>query len=116
MESFNGLWRDFIVLLKQISIYKSESNKALLADYRKQSNNVIWFVEEHCELIPEQFEYSRQLYQYYKQMCLENGLQPISQTKFNKSLQNDYPKQLLRTEESNSKRIIFKGIKIRRNI
>lgn len=111
--ALEGLHR---LIKNKFQFTKSQSNKALLADYRKQSNNVIWFVEEHCELIPEQFEYSRQLYQHYKQMCLENGLQPISQTKFNKSLENDYPKQLLRTEESNSKRVIFKGIRIRRNI
>lgn len=111
--ALQGLYR---LMANNFQFTKSESNKTLLAEYRKQSNNVIWFVEEHCELIPNEIEYSIVLYQHYKRMCLENGLQPISQTKFNKSLVNDYPKQLLRTEESKTKRVIFKGIKIRRNV
>lgn len=111
--ALEGLFR---LITNKYQFTKSESNKTLLAEYRKQSNNVIWFVEEHCELIPEAIEYSRTLYQHYKNMCLENGLQPISQTKFNKSVENDYPTQVWRTEEPKSKRVIFKGIKIRRNI
>lgn len=61
----------FRLIENNFQFTNSDSNDNLLAEYRKQSNNVVWFVEEHCELIPETFEYSRQLYQHYKQMILK---------------------------------------------
>lgn len=90
---------------------KSETTENLLFEYKKQSNNVIWYVSEFCELKVDSFEYSKNLYQHYKKTCLENNMQPISQTKFNKSLEMEYKRNVLKTEDT-SKRIIFKGITI----
>ena len=92
--------------------YKSVTTQKLLNDYRKQSNNVIWFVEEYCELSIEASEYSSSLYQYYKKTCIENNMQPISQTKFNRSLEMEYGRNVIKTEDTN-KRVIFKGITTR---
>lgn len=89
---------------------KSDTTQKLLDDYRKQSNNVIWFVEEYCELSIGLSEYSSNLYQKYKRTCLENNMQPISQTKFNRSLEMEYGRSVIKTEDS-SKRVLFKGIK-----
>lgn len=91
---------------------KSDTTQKLLNEYRKQSNNVIWFVDEYCELSLESSEYSKNLYQYYKKTCLENNMQPISQTKFNRSLEMEYGQNVIKMEDSN-KRVIFKGIKVR---
>jgi len=91
---------------------KSDTTQKLLNEYRKQGNNVIWFVEEHCELSVDASEYSSKLYQHYKRTCLENNMQPISQTKFNRSLEMEYGRNVIKTEDSN-KRVIFKGIRIR---
>ncbi|MEI4770497.1 phage/plasmid primase, P4 family [Psychrobacillus sp. FJAT-51614] len=90
---------------------KSETTENLLFEYKKQSNNVIWYVTEFCELKVDGVEYSQNLYHHYKKTCLENNMQPISQTKFNKSLDMEYKRNVLKTEDS-SKRIIFKGITI----
>ncbi|MFJ8513817.1 phage/plasmid primase, P4 family [Lysinibacillus xylanilyticus] len=92
---------------------KSDTTQNLLNEYRKQSNNVIWFVEEYCELSVEALEYSINLYQQYKRTCLENNMQPISQTKFNRSLEMEYGRNVIKTEDSN-KRVIFKGIRTRK--
>ncbi|MDM5250085.1 phage/plasmid primase, P4 family [Lysinibacillus sp. G4S2] len=92
---------------------KSDTTQNLLNEYRKQSNNVIWFVEEYCELLVEASEYSINLYQRYKRTCIENNMQPISQTKFNKSLEIEYGRNVIKTEDSN-KRVIFKGIRTRK--
>ncbi|MBD8032929.1 phage/plasmid primase, P4 family [Solibacillus merdavium] len=91
---------------------KSESTKKLLDEYRKESNNVIWFIEEYCEFIPGEKEYSQSLYQAYKRKCEENGKQPISQMKFNKSIENEYKGKIIRQEDPSNRRIIYKGITI----
>ncbi|WP_191559388.1 phage/plasmid primase, P4 family [Metabacillus idriensis] len=91
---------------------KSDTTQSLLNEYRKQSNNVIWFVEDHCELSVDESEYSIVLYQHYKRTCLENNMQPISQTKFNRSLEMEYGRNVIKTEDSN-KRVVFKGIRTR---
>lgn len=91
---------------------KSDSTKKLLDEYRKESNNVIWFIEEYCEFIPGEKEYSQSLYQSYKRKCEENGKQPISQMKFNKSLENEYKGKIIRQEDPSNRRIIYKGITI----
>ncbi|MGG1289839.1 phage/plasmid primase, P4 family [Bacillus smithii] len=106
--ALQGLLR---LIANNFQFTKSETTEKLLCEYRKQSNNVIWYVEEHCELSTDAFEYSRNLYQHYKRTCLENNMQPISQTKFNKSIEMEYGRKVIKAEDS-SKRIIFKGIKI----
>lgn len=91
---------------------KSDTTQSVLNEYRKQSNNVIWFVEEHCDLAVDVSEYSINLYQHYKRTCLENNMQSISQTKFNRSLEMEYGRNVIKTEDS-IKRVIFKGIRTR---
>ena len=44
---------------------KSETTENLLFEYKKQSNNVIWYVTEYCELKGDSTEYSQNLYQHY---------------------------------------------------
>lgn len=91
---------------------KSDTTQKLLDEYRKESNNVIWFIEEYCELIPGEKEYSQSLYQFYKDKCEENGKQPISQMKFNKSIENEYKGKIIRQEDPSNRRVIYKGITI----
>ncbi|MFJ7848148.1 phage/plasmid primase, P4 family [Peribacillus sp. NPDC097224] len=110
--SLEGLER---LIANNYQFTKSDTTENLLSDYKKQSNNVIWYVSEFCELKVDGIEYSQNLYQHYKKTCLENNMQPISQTKFNKSLEMEYKRNILKTEDS-SKRIIFKGIRIRKKL
>lgn len=116
----DGIVRWALVGLKRLmannyQFTKSETTEKLLFEYKKQSNNVIWYVSEFCELKVDSVEYSQNLYQNYKKTCLESNMQPISQTKFNKSLEMEYKRNLLKTEDS-SKRIIFKGIRITQRV
>ncbi|GGA43211.1 phage/plasmid primase, P4 family [Psychrobacillus lasiicapitis] len=94
---------------------KSETTEGLLFEYKKQSNNVIWYVSEYCELEVDATEYSQNLYQHYKKTCQENNMQSISQAKFNKSLVMEYGRSVIKNEDS-SKRIIFKGIRINKKL
>ncbi|WP_430789104.1 phage/plasmid primase, P4 family [Virgibacillus flavescens] len=92
---------------------KSESSNKLLHQYRKESNNVIWFVEEYCILDLEAKIKSQELYKIYKNKCLENNKQPISKIKFNQSLEKEYP-TIIRYEDI-SRAVSYKGISIVRN-
>ncbi|WP_301110032.1 phage/plasmid primase, P4 family [Sporosarcina sp.] len=92
---------------------KSDTTEELLFEYKKQSNNVIWFVTEQCELNVTGQERSQDLYNHYKKKCLENNMQSISQMKFNKSLLMEYGQRIQKSEDPN-KRVLFKGISIKK--
>ena len=59
-------------------------------EYKRENNNVISFVEECCE-IDSLFSCSRiELYESYKEFCVESGLKVLSQIKFNKELEGNF--------------------------
>lgn len=59
-------------------------------EYKRENNNVISFVEECCE-IDSLFSCSRiEIYEAYKEFCVEAGLKALSQIKFNKELEGNF--------------------------
>ena len=59
-------------------------------EYKRENNNVISFVEECCE-IDSLFSCSRiEIYEAYKEFCVEAGLKTLSQIKFNKELEGNF--------------------------
>ena len=59
-------------------------------EYKRENNNVISFVEECCE-IDSLFSCSRiEIYEAYKDFCVEAGLKALSQIKFNKELEGNF--------------------------
>ncbi|WP_243110142.1 DNA primase family protein [Clostridium perfringens] len=59
-------------------------------EYKRENNNVISFVEECCE-IDSLFSCSRiEIYESYKEFCVESGLKALSQIKFNKELECNF--------------------------
>ena len=57
-------------------------NKEELQQYREESDSVLSFVKEDCELGAEYEVGSTQLYNAYKAYCEECGLKPFSQKQF----------------------------------
>jgi putative DNA primase/helicase len=88
----------------------SNSSERLLQQYRKESNNVIWFVEEYCVLDLNATIRGKDLYQFYKNKCLENNKQPISKIKFFQSLEAEY-RTITRYEDA-SRSVAYRGITI----
>ncbi|MFB5165975.1 phage/plasmid primase, P4 family, partial [Parageobacillus toebii] len=88
----------------------SDSSERLLQHYRKESNNVIWFVEEYCVLDLNATIRGKDLYQFYKNKCLENNKQPISKIKFFQSLEAEY-RTITRYEDA-SRSVAYRGITI----
>lgn len=61
---------------------QSKQISDLLAEYRRDNNNVISFVEEECTLTPGMFLSNREAYARYQKWCKESGVQPIKRKSF----------------------------------
>ncbi|MDM0483160.1 phage/plasmid primase, P4 family [Clostridium perfringens] len=69
---------------------ENELTDEVKKEYKRENNNVISFVEECCE-IDSLFSCSRiELYESYKEFCVESGLKVLSQIKFNKELEGNF--------------------------
>ncbi|WP_288710252.1 phage/plasmid primase, P4 family [uncultured Clostridium sp.] len=69
---------------------ENELTDGVKKEYKRENNNVISFVEECCEL-DGLFSCSRiEVYEAYKEFCVEAGLKALSQIKFNKELEGNF--------------------------
>lgn len=69
---------------------ENELTDQVKKEYKRENNNVISFVEECCE-IDSLFSCSRiEIYEAYKEFCVEAGLKALSQIKFNKELEGNF--------------------------
>ncbi|MGU8532111.1 phage/plasmid primase, P4 family [Clostridium perfringens] len=69
---------------------ENELTDGVKKEYKRENNNVISFVEECCEL-DGLFLCSRiEIYEAYKEFCVEAGLKALSQIKFNKELEGNF--------------------------
>ncbi|MDH5087741.1 DNA primase family protein [Clostridium perfringens] len=69
---------------------ENELTDSVKKEYKRENNNVISFVEECCE-IDSLFSCSRiEIYEAYKEFCVEAGLKALSQIKFNKELEGNF--------------------------
>lgn len=69
---------------------ENELTDEVKKEYKRENNNVISFVEECCE-IDSLFSCSRiEIYEAYKEFCVEAGLKTLSQIKFNKELEGNF--------------------------
>lgn len=69
---------------------ETELTDEIKKEYKRENNNVISFVEECCE-IDSSFSCSRiEIYEAYKDFCVEAGLKILSQIKFNKELEVNF--------------------------
>lgn len=88
----------------------TERNIRELDQYREESDNVLSFVGECCEL-GEGFDYgSTELYNAYKGFCDDSGVKPYSQKNFVKQLMANFP-GLERGVDKLGKRRIITGLR-----
>lgn len=88
----------------------TERNNRELEQYREESDNVLSFVGECCEL-GEGFDYgSTELYNAYKGFCDDSGVKPYSQKNFVKQLMANFP-GLERGVDKLGKRRIITGLR-----
>jgi P4 family phage/plasmid primase-like protien len=71
--------------------YKHTENTALLEQYKKDSNNIIQFVEDCCEISVVKKETIGDLYDRYKTYCIDCSIHPFSKRTWVQGLIEAYP-------------------------
>lgn len=89
----------------------TQTNIDELQRYREDSNSVLSFVKDCCEIDPNAEAVRAEIYNQYKNYCDKCGMSPYSQKSFNNELETAYP-QLVRATDSLGKRRTWKGIKL----
>jgi len=90
---------------------ETEVNRAELQQYREDSDSVLSFVKENCEINAKYHVSSTELFNAYKNYCEECGLKPYSQKMFVQQITASYP-EVTRGVDTLGKRRILNGIKI----
>ena len=98
-------------LMKENYIFcETELNKAELQQYREESDSVLSFMKECCEVDPTFEVGSTELFNCYKAYCEECGLKPFSQKMFVSQIIATNP-QITRSIDNVGKKRTLSGIK-----
>lgn len=88
---------------------ENELTDGVKKEYKYENNNVLLFVSENCE-IGSEFNCSRgEFYDRYKEFCEDNGLRALSQIKFNKEVEYNFP--VVKKRYSNSR--CWQGLRLK---
>ncbi len=90
---------------------ETDANKEELQQYREESDSVLSFVKEYCQLDDSYSAGSTELFNAYKGYCEECGLKPYSQKTFVQQLSASCP-SVTRDIDRMAKRRVLKGIKL----
>ena len=87
----------------------AQTNIDALQRYREESDSVLSFVKDCCELKPDKAIGSTELYHIYRAYCEESGMKAYSQKTFVQQLTVAYP-DITRAKDTIGKRRVLKGI------
>ena len=105
--ALNGLTR-----LRKRGYFEESTSMLTMKDaYRKENNNVIIFVEERCVLDLQDEISKDELYQAYRNWCLDSEYRPLSKIIFGRELTRQYPS--VDRDRCSSART-WRGIRLRR--
>lgn len=90
---------------------ETETNINELQRYKEDSNSVLSFVNEWCELDASYEVPSMELYNKYKVYCEVCGMSPYAQKRFSQELENCCP-DLTKGKDNLGKRRTWKGIRV----
>ena len=90
---------------------ETEKNRTELQQYKEESDSVLSFVKEHCEIQKDGSVGSTELFNAYKSYCEECGLKPYSQKSFVQQIMTSFP-SLERKIDRIAKRRVLSGIKL----
>jgi putative DNA primase/helicase len=88
---------------------ETDATRAELQRYRVESNSVLSFVEEYCEVGDGKTALRDELFMRYREFCGNAGMKPVSQTNFNKELETGCP-GIKRGRDKLSKRRVWLGL------
>ncbi len=98
------------LIKNQYRFSESVKTKVELEAYRIESNNVLMFLKECCEIAPDYRCFRSELFDRYKAFCKDNGYRAFSQTKFNRDIELNV-KEAKRSKDNVAKKNIWKGLK-----
>ena len=90
---------------------ETKVNEEELQQYREESDSVLSFVKEYCELGAMHCAGSTEMFNAYKGYCEECAMRPYSQKNFVQMLTAAFP-EVTRGVDTLGKRRILKGIKL----
>ena len=108
MFALEGLRR---LIANHFKFSETEKNKVALQLYREQSDSVLSFVKECCELDPKRSVGSTEFFNAYQSYCEESGLRPCSQKKLVSQILTTFP-EISSGRDSLGKRRVLNGITI----
>ncbi|MEG2435503.1 MAG: phage/plasmid primase, P4 family [Ruthenibacterium sp.] len=106
MWALDGLKR---LIANSYQFSETNATRAELDRYRIESNSVLSFVHEFCELSDDKFTIRDELFTRYREYCGNAGMKPVSQTNFNKEIQNNL-QTVTRGQDKLSGRRVWRGI------
>jgi putative DNA primase/helicase len=87
--------------------------KEELSRYRYMSNNAMAFVEDSCVVGLDYRVERQEFYDAYCKCCSSNGTHPMAMSKFTALIESDYHDRIVKSNDSVSRRGIWKGIKLK---
>ncbi|MEM3880908.1 MAG: phage/plasmid primase, P4 family [Candidatus Bathyarchaeia archaeon] len=92
---------------------KSEAMRNQIEQYKKWSNPVDYFLEKYCEYAPNYWITKKQLYEAYKKVCEDEGLQIASEEIFSKELRKKPRVSIGQKRVEGKKERVWLGIKLK---
>ena len=90
---------------------ETQVNADELQQYREESDSVLSFVKDYCELDTGYSAGSTELFNAYKSYCEECGLKPYSQKSFVQQIMATFP-TVTRDIDRMAKRRILRGVRL----
>ena len=90
---------------------ETESNKEELRKYREDSNSVLAFIRDCCEMDVDAESGRMETYQRYRSYCEDSGLNPFSQRMFNAEIDTNFS-NIKRAKDTLGKRKTWRGIRL----
>lgn len=106
MWAIDGLKR---LIANSYQFTETDAIRSELQKYKIESNSVLSFVEDFCEISEKSYSLRDDLFLHYKEYCGNAGMKPVSQTNFNKEIEGNYI-SVKRSRDKISRRHIWSGI------
>ena len=88
---------------------ETERTAAEIQRYKVESNSALLFLEECCDVDGKSEVVRETLFEKYKDYCAKNGFKALSQTNFNRDVENSDPR-ITRARDKVGSRHIWRGI------
>jgi P4 family phage/plasmid primase-like protien len=101
-----------VLITNRYRFPEPDAVKEEVSRYRYMSNNARAFVEDSCVVGLDYRVERQEFYDAYCKCCSSNGTHPMAMSKFTALIESDYHDRIVKSNDSVSRRGIWKGIKL----